>query len=173
MARAFRQHDPARAGTLEVEEVHPNFVEVYFVPPEHSLHAAHLDSTQAKRYRAKLLDINGQHRFLTIYPISTFGDKPGFLKPKYGQVERITLDRTDIIFPGFDGAVPTEPEGVLAILEELPSAFTKDYAYGLGLAKPYRFIIEAVETLTDCTEIVITSDKATGPDAKDGKVFYI
>ena len=173
MALGFRQHDPARDGTLEVEEVHPNFVEVYFVPPEHSLSAANIDTKKANQYRAKLLDINGQHSFLTIYPISTFRDKRDFLKPKYGQVERITLDRTDIIFPGFDGAVPTEPEGVLDVLEKLPSAFTKDYAYGLGLAKPYRFIIDAVEELSDCTEIVITSDRVTGPDAENTQIFYI
>lgn len=173
MALGFRQHDPARDGTLEVEEVHPNFVEVYFVPPEHSLSAANIDPKKANQHRTKLLDINGQHRFLTIYPINTFGDKSDFLEPKYGQVERITLDRTDIIFPGFDGAVPTEPEGVLDVLEKLPSAFTKDYAYGLGLAKPYRFIIDAVEELSDCTEIVITNDQVTGPDAKNAQVFYI
>lgn len=173
MALGFREHDPVRDGTLEVEEVHPNFVEVYFVPPEHSLLAANLDPKKAKQYRTKLLDINGQHELLTIHPISTFGDKSDFLKPKYGQVQRITLDRTDIIFPGFDGAVPKEPEGVLDVLENLPSAFTKDYAYGLGLAKPYRFIIDAVEELSDCTEIVITRDQVTGPDAKDAQLFCI
>ena len=173
MALGFRQHDPARDGTLEVEEFHPNFVEVYFVPPEHSLLAARLDPTQAKSYRTKLLDINGQNKCLTILPISTFGDKPDFLKPKYGQIERITLDRTDIIFQGFDGAVPTTPEGVLEVMEELPSAFTKDYAYGLGLAKPYRFIIGAVKELSDCTEIVITGQHATGPDPGDDQFFYI
>lgn len=172
MALRIRQHDPARDGTLGVEEYHRNFVEVYFVPPEHSLLAARLDPTQAESYRTKLLDINGQHKFLTIYPISTFGDKSDFLKPKYSQIERITLDRTDIIFPGFGGVVPTTPEGVLEVLEELPSAFTKDYAYGLGLAKPYRFIIDAVEELSDCTELVITGDHATGPDP-DNQLFYI
>lgn len=173
MALGFRQHDQVRDGTLEVKEVHPNFVEVHFVPPEHSLRAAGFDPTQAKSYRAKLLDINGQDRYLTIYPIGTFGDKPNFLKPKYGQIERITLDCTDIVFSWFDGAVPTEPEGVLDVLEKLPSAFTKDFAYGLGLAKPYRFIIDAVEKLSDCTEIIITSDQVTGPDAKDAQLFYI
>ncbi len=34
MALGFRQHDPDRDGTLEVEEVHPDYVEVYFVAPE-------------------------------------------------------------------------------------------------------------------------------------------
>ena len=174
MALGIRQHDPARDGALAVEEYHPNFVEVYFVPPEHSLLAARFDPTQAKNYRTKLLDINGQHRFLTIHPISTFGDRTDFLKPKYGRIERITLDRTDIVFRGGDdGGVPTTPEGVLELLEELPSAFTKDYAYGLGLAKPYQFIIDAVEELSDCTEIVIASDRATGLDPVNNQFFYI
>jgi hypothetical protein len=172
MALGIRQHDPARDGTLVVEEVHPNFVEIYFVPPEHSLLAAKLDPAQANSYRTKLLEINGQHKFLTIYPISTFGDRSDFLKPKYGQIERITLDDTDIIF-GFNGVVPTTPEDVRDVLENLPSAFTKDYAFGLGLAKPYRFIIDAVEELSNCTEIVITGEHATGPDSGGNGMFYI
>ena len=173
MALVIRQRDPVRDGTLEVDEVNPNLVEVYFVPPKHSLIAARLDPARAKDYRVKLLDINGQGAFLKIHPINTFGERSDFLTPKYDQVERITLDHTDIIFTGYDGAVPTEPEGVLDVLEALPSAFTKDYAYGLGLAKPYRFIINAVEQLSDCNEIVITSERTTGPDPKDGKFFYI
>jgi hypothetical protein len=171
MALGFRQNDPVRDGTLEVEEVHPNFVKVFFVPPEHSLLAANLDSTHAKQYRTKLLDINGQENSFTIHPLSTFGDKPNFLKPKYHQIERITLDLTDIIFTGFGWAVPMTPEGVRDLLENLPSAFTKDYAYGLGLAKPYRFIINAVETLSNCTEIVISDAKTTGPYPDGNGVF--
>lgn len=173
MALGFRQHEPERDGTLEVEEVHPNFVEVYFVPPERSLLEARLDLAQASSYRTKLLAINGQHRFLTMHPISTFGNRSDFLKPKYGQIERITLDDTDIIFLQFDDAVPTTPEDLHEVLEHLPSAFTKNYAYGLGLAKPYRFIIDAVEELTDCTEIVITSKHATSPDPDGNRILYI
>lgn len=178
MARGFRQPDAKFDGTLEVEEVHPNFVEVFFVPPYHSLRSAGLDPAQAKAHRAKLLDINGQDRFLTIYPIGTFGEKSDFLKPKYRQVERITIADTHIVVPGYDeffapgGSVPTTPEGVLAMLEDMPSAFTKDYAYGLGLAKPYRFIIDAVEALSDCTEIVISGKEETGP-ASNEKLFFI
>jgi hypothetical protein len=172
MALGFRQHDPDRDGILEVEEVHPNFVEVYFVPPERSLVEAGLDPSQATRYKTKLLEISGAHKFLTIYPISTFGDRSDFLKPKYAQIECITLDDTDIML-GFDGAVPTTPEDVRDVLENLPSTFTKDYAYGLGLAKPYRFIIDAVEALSDCTGIVITGKQATGPDPAGNGIFYI
>lgn len=172
MALGFRQHDPVHDGTLEVEEVHPNFVEVYFVPPERSLVEAGLDPNKASSYRTKLLEINGQHQFLTIHPISTFGDRSDFLKPKYGQIERITLDDTDII-SGVGWDATSTPEDVRDVLENLPSTFTKDYAYGLGIAKPYRFIIDAVEALSDCTEIVITGKHATGPDPDGDGIFYI
>lgn len=172
MARGFQQHDPEHDGFLEVEEVHPNFVEVYFVPPERSLVEAGLDPKNAGTYRTKLLDISGQHNFLTIHPISTFGNRSDFLKPKYGQIARITLDNTDIISWADWDAASTIDE-VLDVLENLPSTFTKDYAYGLGLAKPYRFIIDAVEELSDCTEIVITAKQATGPDRDGDGIFYV
>ena len=172
MPRGFQQHDPDRDGSLEIEEVHTNFVEVYFVPPEQSLAEAGLDAAQAVRHRTKLLEINGQHKFLTIYPISTFGDRSDFLKPKYGQIERITIEDTDII-SWSDWDATSTMDAVLDVLENLPSTFTKDYAYGLGLAKPYRFIVDAVETLSDCTEIVITGNHATGPDPDNGEIFWI
>ena len=172
MSLSFRQHDPDRDGTLEVEEVHPNFVEIYFVPPERSLVEAGFDPAQATRYKTKLLEISGQHNFLTIYPISTFGDRSDFLKPKYGQIERITLDDTDII-SGVGWDANSTPEDVRDVLENLPSTFTKDYAYGLGLAKPYRFIIDAVQELSDCSEIVITDKHATGPTQDGDGIFYI
>ena len=54
MARGFRQHDPERDGTLEVEEVHPNVVEVFFVPPHHSLRSSGLDPAQAKAHKKSL-----------------------------------------------------------------------------------------------------------------------
>lgn len=171
MTMRVRQHDPDRDGILEVEEVHPNFITVYFVPPERSLLEAGLDPTHAS-HRAKLLEINGQEKMLTIYPISTFGDRSDFLKPKYGQINRITLEDTEIA-SGMGWDATTTSDDLLDLLESLPSAFTKDYSYGLGLAKPYRFIIEAVENLSDCTEMVITGKHSTGP-AKDHKyIFYI
>lgn len=172
MALGFRQHDPDRDGTLEVEEVHPNFVEVYFVPPERSLVDAGLDSKKANSNRTKLLDINGQHNFLTIYPISTFGNRSDFLTPKYGQIECITLDDTDII-SGVGWDATSTSEDVCDVLENLPSTFTKDYAYGLGIAKPYRFIIDTMDALSNCTEIVITGKHTTGPDPDDNGIFYI
>ena len=63
-------------------------------------------------------------------------------------------------------------EDVMKVLEGLPPAFTKDYDYGLGLEKRYRFIVNAVEKLSNCTEIVISTEHKTGIDQK-GKLFYI
>lgn len=172
MAPGFRQHDPVRDGTLEVEVVDPEVVAVYFVPPEHSLLAAEREVTEAQGLRTKLLDINGREKVLTIHPINTFGDRPGFLQQKYDQVERITIEDADFIYPLFGNEVPTDSDGVIEVLDRLPQTFTKDYAFGLGLAKPYRFIIDAVEALSDCVEIVITDSQATGP-AADGQRFHI
>lgn len=171
MAPRFRENDPELDGTLEVEEISDNVVHVYFVPPERSLLEAKLNPAQASRYRTKLLEINGQDKRLTIHPIGTFGDRPDFLQPKYEQIEQITIDIADWSSP-FDYTVPSTPEGVHDTLDNLPAAFTKDYAFGLGLAKPYRFIINAVEGLSDCTELVISAKHATGRSSED-KVFII
>lgn len=170
MARAFQEYDPEREGALEVEVSQPGVVDVYFIPAESSLREAEIEPEEAREHRTKLLSINGLNQSLTIYPIGTFANKADFLKPKYDKIQLITMDKTSIISPG--GGLPAKPEDVLAILEGLPSAFVKDYAYGLGLAKSYRFIIDAVEALSECTEIVITAKHATGPST-NGKQFCI
>lgn len=178
MARAFQEYEPKREGALEVEVSQPGVVDVYYIPPESLLREARIEPEEAQKHRTKLLGINGLNRSLTIFPISTLPGRSRFLKPKYGQIERISLDDTGIIFAGYNdfGAsgrqLPTTPVEVIEMLEGLPSAFIKDYAYGLGLAKPYRFIIDAVETLSECTEIVITDKVPTGPSS-NGKQFNI
>ncbi len=60
----------------------------------------------------------------------------------------------------------------MTFLENLPPAFTKDYDYGLGLAKPYWHIIDAVETLSTCTHIVISRTYGTSIDPSH-EIFYI
>lgn len=160
-------------GTLELKEIRPNVVEVYFVPSEVNLMLAHLSRKNTKQYSTKLLDIDGLKKSLTIYPIYTSGGKPNFLKAKYGKVKRITLHCTEIIFPGFNETVPANSEGISAILNELPLGFTKNYDFGLGLAHEYHFIIDAVEELSDCAELVITSQEVTGPSPDDNTIFYI
>ena len=165
------EHYSEQHGQLALEEYQPNCVKVYLIPPKDSLVAAKMNPDKANEYRVLLLLINGQDRDLSIYPINTWRDHSEFLKPKYHQIKTITLADTDIIYPNFDGTVPTTPVEVIEILANLPSTFTKEYAFGLGLAKPYRFIIETVEKLSDCTEIVITDEHTTKIDSKSKKFF--
>jgi len=167
MVLGYREHDPNRDGILEVDQIGADKVDVFFVPPERSLIGAGLDPQKAYNHRTKLLEIDGKDDKLTIFPICTFADRDDFLKPKYEQIERITLEGKR-----FYGGLPSRPDEILDLLEGLPPAFTKDYSYGLGLAKPYRFIIDAIEDLTDCTEIVISGTRDTG-SASNGKIFYI
>ena len=171
MPRIQVPHDPKRDGFLRVKKIRPNIAKVYFVPPEH----ARLDSDEVGEHQTELLLINGKERYLTIYPIRTLDTlslHDRFLKPKHSKIKRITLEYQDIPYLDFDQTVPKTPEEVRAMLQDLPSTFTKDYAYGLGLARPYYSIIDAVQSLSDCTEIVISSKRQTGITSR-GMVFNI
>ena len=92
-----------------------------------------------------------------------------FVSPSLGPTEPLDEDIGDIdLFP----TVPSDQQDIMMILEELPSAFVKDFDYGLGLARRYRFIIEAVERLSDCRELVITHERETSIEQDEG-IFYI
>jgi Domain of unknown function (DUF4263) len=151
---------------LIVEEVHPECVEVFYIPEKEKLSRSGLDFDKAPDYRVKLLLISGQDNFVTLYPVNTLAGHEDFLKPKYEKVMRITL-------AGFDFTTPDDVDGVLDLLESLPSSFVKDYDYGLGLLKDYRFIVNAVEELSDCAEIVIAKGVSTGIEEGDPAVFNI
>ncbi|MDE2735500.1 MAG: DUF4263 domain-containing protein [Gemmatimonadota bacterium] len=209
MARIHENFDEYRHGKLVVKECQPNCVEVFYIPSKEKLKQSGLTSNKEAEHCVKLLIINGQEQTLTIFPTNTLGGHDNFLKPKYDQVERITLadggiayahvNNTDpsnidevFMYPYFgptepltpdevealpdiddiDSTIPSTTEEVMMVLEDLPLAFTKDYDYGLGLAKSYRFIIDAVEALSDCTEIVISRTCGTRIDQRN-KIFYI
>jgi hypothetical protein len=139
MARIFpRNISQQPSGKLIIEEYHPGFNQVFFVPPSEKLEEAGLNQSKPEQYKKLIIEINSQNDFVSIYPINTLGTHDDFLKPKYEKIETITL-------VGFDfGNVETDDE-IMEVLEELPSAFIKDYDYGLGLQKDYRFLIDALE----------------------------
>lgn len=172
MARLFMNPSGPGQGELAIEELFPNCVEVFYIPPEEKLVQSGLDPDKAAEYRVKLLLINGQDRSLTIFPTNLLGGHDNFLKPKYHQIERITLSDSDLLNSAFGFTTPTSADDVMEILETLPSGFTKDYDFGLGLAKDYRFIVETVEELSDCTEIVISKSAPTSIDQAN-KIFSI
>ena len=166
MVRPFTQNSNPSEGNLVVEEVHPNCTKVFYIPSEERLAQSGLDPAKANDYRVKLLLLSGQDDFVTIYPTNTLGGYEAFLKPKYDKIKCITL-------AGFGYSTPEDSDGVIDLLEALPSGFIKDYDFGLGFLKEYRFIVDTVEELSDCTEIVIGRDASTGIDQEDSTMFAI
>lgn len=143
---------------LILSEDFPNCVSVEYVPPLEKLQESLLGGKKKEdrvKFKKELLYINGQDNFLSIFPINTRSGHAEFLAPKYGRIKSITLD-------GFGFDTPDTIDEVMSVLEEMPSAFTKDYEYGLGLAKDYRFIIDAVEQIPEVEDIVISKKESTG-----------
>ena len=204
MARMSELFDEYFHGSLVVEELSPDCVEVFYIPSKEKLKQFGLNPDRGAEHRVRLLKIDGSMQCITIFPTKTLGGRDDFLQPKYNQIKSITLADANLVFfpgdsdapSGSDGAflspyfgptkpmekdlknsdslkrVPSTQEEVMVVLEGLPPAFTKDYDYGLGLAKPYRFIVNAVEKLSDCTGIVISKEHETDINQKE-KIFYI
>jgi len=169
---AYYTPTPDPVGELVVEELHPRCVEVWFIPDDDRLMAAGLKPDDRLKHRVNLMLISAQDKFISVFPTGTLPNKPNFLKPKYAQVREITIEDTDLWDVHYDEELPKTHDDVLEMLREFPSGFTKDPDYGLGLAKDYRFIIESVEQLSDCTSIVISKKETTHINEKDG-IFYI
>lgn len=165
MARLLPMDFSSEQGSLVVEELFPNCVEVFYVPPDEKLSASGLDPNDAMKHKAKLLIINGQDDFITIYPTNTLSGYDDFLKPKYDQITSITLE-------GFEFGIAETEQEVMEILEELPSGFVKDFDYGLGLLKEYRFVIDAVVEHSNCSDILISKNAETAID-ETGLLFTI
>ena len=192
MVRIYQPYDEFRHGKLKiVRAVNSRVDKVIYIPPPFQLEKVPKGIRTAAEAGTTILEIDSQIGRLTVFPINTFGDKPGFLQPKYSQITKITLlDAQPVIHiqssdassdQGYSKSItfgPTEPldveidydqvedtqstaDEILGILESLPPAFTKDYDFGLGLARPYLFIIDAIEELTDCTEVVISEEGST------------
>jgi hypothetical protein len=119
----------------------------FFIPKVRP--AAGTDAAGRLAVGVKLIEADPLKAYLTVYPTDTRPWSGDFLGPKYAKI-------TAIIVP-----VDIAPDGDLAdILEELPSGFTKDYEYGLGLARECDVLVELIEECTDCSviEFVMSGD---------------
>ena len=160
-------------GRLVFEKSTQYEFEVFFIPPEASLVTAGIGSEEAQNIRVKLMGINSQNNSITIYPTDTRGWSDKFLKPKYNKIKRITIAGSKIKRL-LKGATIEQwgPEEAYSLLKKFPSVFTTNYNYGLGIEKDYRFIIDSVETISNCSEVVITGEGVTHL-SPDGRTFYI
>lgn len=163
---------PDPNGELQIEELHPRCVEVWFIAEDDRLRAAGFDTKDRTKHRVKLLEISAQDEYISVIPVNTLARSPNFLKPKYKQIREIVIEETDLWNVHYDGELPKTRDDILAILHDFPSAFTKDPDYGLGLAKDYRYIIEVVEKITDAETLVISTKRTSGYDP-DTKTFVL
>ena len=152
-------------GTLVVENRSATITEVFFIPDDERLVEAGIDPIDGANHLVRLLTFSIDKGWITIEPTNTLPRHDNFLQPKYSQILRIRIE-------GSSEDLPETVEDVIEALFNLPSAFTKNPDYGLGLAKDYRFIINAVESLSDCSVLHITSLEETRIDT-DGGVFFI
>ena len=177
------------SGKVVIGRLSDDHVEVFYTPSKERLERSRLESDSFNEPHVRLLRIDGRNQSVTVFPVNTFPssfEPNSFLRPKYSQVKAITIadwrdfesDVGQIILgdemmPVIDEEPLLDDETrVMMVLESLPSCFIKNYDYGLGLTKAYRFIVHAVEDLTECAEIIVTRSHETGNDG-NGKAFYI
>lgn len=160
---------PYPEGTLVVEKKSPTTTEVFFIPDDQRLSLAGMGPNDPTS-RVRMLTFDSKDQSVTIEPKNTLPGHHNFLRGKYGQVESIRIKGAELF--DFEEEPPQNVDGVVEALSNFPSTFTKNPDFGLGLAKDYRFIIDAVEELSDCTVLEITPDRDTRIDSTEG-VFYI
>lgn len=129
---------PGDRGALEVRTLEGGVIQGHFVPKETP------DSGTAAEARASssalLVEVDLSEGTLVIFPIDTRSWSENFLGPKYSKIRSLVM------------YVDVEPDAdILDILETLPSGFTKDYEYGLGLAREGEVLINLIEESTDCS----------------------
>ncbi len=156
-------------GTLAFERENETSLDVYYVPSTERLQERRASSDNLDNPRARLLRFNAQSKRLTIFPIRTKNTIwANILEPKYGQIERITLASGKLLYVDFDGELPSSEHEVMEVLEELPSCFVKDFDFGLGMTQRHRFLVDAVEELTNCNEILISDAVEIPVDTNQG-----
>jgi hypothetical protein len=102
---------------------------------------------------------------LTVFPKSTGLSREHFGRQKYRQIREISIP-----LPNW-AELPTDSAEVEQLLELLPTGFTKDPDFGLGLPGSYRQLIDAIEEQTDCNELYIFNTSELSHI--DGKVFRL
>ncbi|MCL5796002.1 MAG: DUF4263 domain-containing protein [Gammaproteobacteria bacterium] len=137
----YREADKILFGAeLELYEYFPGCVQVFYIPSEEQLDRSGISSSKKEKTKILFLSFNYIDCFVSIYPIVVYPDSSMFLSQKYKTLKSISIEVDSCI-------TPTSVDDVLVFLDNLPRGFVKDYHYGLGLNKDYRFIIDHVENL--------------------------
>ena len=167
MPRLNDNTDDPPPGELVVRPVSQGCVDVEYVPskerllPKERLLQAGVPDEHVDRLHTRLLHVDALQGEITIFPINTNPKKENFLKPKYDQVSQIIIGGQSLVRLG---SCPANQEDVMVILESLPSCFVKDFDFGLGFTVDHSPIVDAVESLSECSVISISNKHETHID---------
>lgn len=137
---------------LFIEKKQPRLAVVFYQPSADKLDESDKYESEAHYSKAKrkLLEFDAQRKRLTIFPVNTLEHHPDFLKRKYGQIESIIIENWDV-------KLPKSTDDVSEMLQGLPAGFIKDFSYGLGFVKDYRFVITSIEKIPEVRHLILGS----------------
>lgn len=138
--------------TLDSEVAQDGTASIYYV--EEKNEARFGATPKLIRHRKLLARFAHDGSRLELYPLITWKDQPPYFEPKYESIKSIELR-------GFGFQSPESGDEAADIFLCLPAGFVKGYAFGLGLKKEYKPIIDAVEDLPGIDTLVIEKGQAT------------
>ncbi|NGN45129.1 DUF4263 domain-containing protein [Mesorhizobium sp. CGMCC 1.15528] len=165
-------------GRLELSLATPGLVDVYFTPSEARLRAAGRVGDASAR--VLLLRFDAKAETTTIFPVNTMPTSARFLQPKHDPIISIALVQEHslaTIIDDFDDSehfvMPKTLEDVQMYLNEcMPSGFTKDPNFGLGLDRTLSFIIQALAKIDGVEHLRLTDAKTFDVSrVDDGQTF--
>lgn len=165
-------------GRLEVEPHGPGRADVFFTPSEARLRAAGRFGDPTAR--VLLLRFDAKKESTTLFPVNTMPTSGSFLGPKHDPIISIELVEANglaSIVDDFDDSehfvLPTTIDDVEMYLNEcMPSGFTKDPNFGLGLDRTLTFIIQALAQIDDIEHLRLTDAKTLQVSrSEDGKTY--
>ncbi|PRX02607.1 UNVERIFIED_ORG: uncharacterized protein DUF4263 [Martelella mediterranea] len=166
-------------GTLSLEEKGPGIMEVFFQPSATRLSIAHREGDPTAR--VLLMRFDSRTDTTTLYPVNTMPTSAGFLRPKHGPIVSIELVEKngfghivdDDDFGAEHFVFPKTLEDVQMYLSEcMPSGFTKDPNFGLGLDRKLSFITQAISQVEGIEHLRLTDEKTLEVSrSADGKTF--
>lgn len=165
-------------GTLSIEDQGRGVVEVFFQPSATRLKLANREGDP--KTRVLLIKFDAWTDTTTLYPVNTMPTSGSFLAPKHDPIVSIEL----VLKHGFahivddsDGVehfvVPSTLDDVQTYLEEcMPSGFTKDPNFGLGLDRTLSFITQALSQIDGISQLRLTDEKTLEVSrSADGRTF--
>lgn len=144
-------------------------MEVFFQPSATRLKIAHREGDPTTR--VLLLRFDAPNTTTTLFPINTMPTSKRFLEPKHAPILSIELVEERGFFNEYD--VPKTLGDVEAFLAEgLPSGFTKDPNYGLGLDRNLSFVVHALAKVDGIQKLRLSNKRTLDVAVADNGATY-